>query len=141
MKKTRIMFAGDLHKRSKDITTIEGYVKCCTAVQLELMQLCKELNIEYFVSLGDWYDKGYVSDVAVALADYDFDIRMSNQLNGNFYGLIGNHIRLNMDSNPELHIIQPHPIYASRRVVSRDSQIMKTPEILRINNVQISFKN
>lgn len=135
----RVMFAGDLHKKSKDITTIEGYVECVNAVQRALMSDIKMLSVNYFISLGDWYDKGYAVDVAASLADYDIDLEMSKMLNGKFYGLIGNHIRLNMDSNPELYIIQPHPVYHVRRRVTRTEQIMKTPEILRIGNVQISF--
>lgn len=137
--KVRIMFAGDLHKKSKDITTIEGYVECVNAVQRALMSDIKTLFIDYFISLGDWYDKGYATDVAASLADYDVDLEMSRILNGNFYGLIGNHIQLNMDSNPELYIIQPHPEYSVRRRMIRAEQIMKTPKILRIGNVQISF--
>ena len=135
----RIMFAGDLHKRSKDITTIEGYVKCNTAVQLDLMRIISEYKITHFISLGDWYDKGYADDVSASLSDYDLDIQMANQLNGNFYGVIGNHIRLNMDSNPELHLIQPHDRYTSRRGTTRTEQIIKTPNILRISDVQISL--
>lgn len=135
----RVMFAGDLHKRSKDITTIEGYVECTLAVQKTLMNDINVLGVDYFVSLGDWYDKGYAVDISASLADYDLDIEMANQLNGKFYGLIGNHIRLGMDSNPELHIIQPHPKYKPRRKTPRTEQIMKTPEVLRIRDVQISF--
>lgn len=135
----RFGFAGDLHKRAKDITTIEGYVNCTLAVQKSLMETIKELELDAFGSLGDWYDKGYVADVAASLSDYDLDIEMSRQLNGQFYGLIGNHIRLNMDSNPELHLIQPHPYYKSRKPITRKDQIIKTPEYLRVYDVQISF--
>lgn len=133
------MFAGDLHKRAKDITTIEGYVNCTLAVQNALMQEIKDKGITKFVSLGDWYDRGYTSDVAASLSDYDIDIKMSEILNGEFYGVIGNHIRLSLDSNPELHLIQPHPILQSRRYTSREEQIIKTPNILRIGDVQISL--
>lgn len=133
------MFAGDLHKRSKDITTIEGYVKCNTAVQLALMQEIRDKNIDYFVSLGDWYDKGYAEDVSASLADYDLDIQMNALLNGNFYGVIGNHIKLSLDSNPELHLIQPHPTLRSRRATLRSEQIIRTPKIIRVNDVQISL--
>lgn len=135
----KIGLAGDLHKRAKDISTIQGYVNCNIAVQRDLMRLIKETNMDYFISLGDWYDKGYTSDVSASLADYDIDIEMANLLNGKFYGLIGNHIRLNMDSNPELHLIQPHPVYKSRRTVIRQEQVMKTPKMLRLGTVQISF--
>lgn len=135
----RIMFAGDLHKRAKDITTIEGYVNCTLAVQRALMQEIKNRGVTKFVSLGDWYDRGYSSDIAASLSDYDIDIKMSEMLGGEFYGVIGNHIRLSLDSNPELHLIQPHPLFKSRRSTTRDSQIIKTPNFFRVGDVQISL--
>lgn len=136
-----LLFAGDLHKRHKDISTIEGYVACTQAVQHSLMDLIKEKGIDYFIHIGDWYDKGYAGDIASALVDYDVDIQMSRLLNGNFYGLIGNHIRLSMDSNPELHLIQPHPYLRSRRQSTRTDQIIRTPRMLKVNDVQISFQH
>lgn len=136
-----VLLGGDLHKRPVDISTIEGYVECNYAVQQSLIDLIKEMLIDYFISLGDWYDKGYASDVSASLVDYDLDLEMRRILKGNFYGLIGNHVRLNMDSNPELHLIQPHPYLTSRRKTRRKEQILKTPEILRIRDVQISFQH
>ena len=138
-KDVSILFGGDIHKRPKDITTIEGYVNCNIAVQRSLMKEISQRMYDLFISMGDWYDKGYVGDVAASLADYDLDIEMSHILGGRFYGVIGNHIRLNLDSNPELHIIQPHPVYKTRRLTSRDTQIMKTPDYIRIRDVQISL--
>lgn len=135
----KIMFAGDLHKLHKDISTISGYVKCCNAVQRALMKLIEQKGITHFVSLGDWYHKGYSSDIAASLADVDLDIQMHNILNGNFYGVIGNHLRLNMDSNPELHLIQPHDTIVSRRAPTRQYQIIRTPATLTIGTVQISL--
>ena len=135
----RLLVAGDLHKRAKDITTIEGYVQCTKAVQAKLMEEIEDKNVDIFISLGDWYDKGYATDVAASLADYDLDIKMAHQLKGKFYGLIGNHIRLGLDSNPELHIIQPHDVYKTRCATPRDEQIMKTPNRLILNNVQVSL--
>lgn len=135
----KVMIAGDLHKRMKDITTIRGYTNVCRKIQLDLMQAIKELGITHFISLGDWFDSGYGSDVAAALSHTDIDREMASLLNGNFYGLIGNHIRIRMDSNPELFLIQPHPIYKSRHKVTRDYQILKTPRDLVLNGVQFSF--
>ncbi|MBQ2885905.1 MAG: metallophosphoesterase [Alphaproteobacteria bacterium] len=138
---TNLLFGGDLHKRHKDITTIEGYVNCTHLVQKALMQLVVERDVDYFTHLGDWFDKGYASDIAAALVDYDMDLQFSKKLNGNFYGLIGNHIRLSMDSNPELHLIQPHAYLKSRKKTTRKEQIIRTPNMLRINDVQISFQH
>lgn len=134
-----IALAGDLHKRPKDITTIKGYTSCCDTVQDSLITMIEDLGITHFISLGDWYDKGYVDDIASALADVSREERMSRMLNGNFYGVIGNHIRLKMDSNPELMLIQPHPIIKSRKPVSRTEQVIKTPDHIIIGGVQISL--
>lgn len=135
----KIAFAGDLHKRPKDISTIKGYVKATDKVQESIIQLIKDEGITHFVSLGDWYDKGYVDDVASALADTTRDEYMNNVLGGNFYGVIGNHIRLRLDSNPELMLIQPHPTILSRKRVKREEPIIKTPSHIVIGRVQISL--
>ena len=139
MSTVRLMFAGCLHKRPGDISTIEGYAECCKAVQFSLMEEIAKNRIDKFVSMGDWFDKGYGTDVISSLADTEIDRQMAAQLKGEFYGVIGNHIRLNLDTNPELFLIQPHPVFKTRKKVSREEQIIKTPDVLMINGVQISF--
>ena len=135
----RILCGGDLHKRMSDITTIHGYTKAFQMVQSDIMNAITDLGVTHFFSLGDWFDSGYGSDTAAALAHTDIDREMYKLLKGNFYGLIGNHIRIRMDSNPELFLIQPHPYYVSRHEVKRDFQIIQTPKELVLNGVQICF--
>lgn len=135
----KVLIGADLHKRATDISTIKGYVNCNQAVQRDLMRIIIEKSYTHFISAGDWYDRGYIADVSASLADYDLDREMNALLKGNFYGVIGNHIRLSLDSNPELHLIQPHHKYKSRRVTTRTEQIMKTPDIIMLNGVQISL--
>lgn len=137
--KYRVLIGGDLHKRMVDITTIHGYVKAFCRVQVDIMNAIKELGVTHFISLGDWFDGGYGSDTAAALSHTDIDREMYTMLNGNFYGLIGNHIKIRMDSNPELFLIQPHPVYVSRHNVARDYQIIRTPNDLILNGVQFCF--
>lgn len=137
--RTRVLLAGDLHKRPKDISTISGYCLATARVQDDLVKSIIDHEVTHFVSLGDWYDKGYVSDIPAALVDVDRDIHMSNVLNDNFFGVIGNHISLSLDSNPELHLIQPHDRYVSRRTY-RDRQVIRTPEVLNLDHgLQISL--
>ena len=135
----RIGLAGCLHKRMKDITTIRGYAKVCIDMQMQLMKLIKELELTDFYSTGDWFDIGYGSDTSAALAHTDIDREMASLLNGHFYGVIGNHIKLRMDSNPELFLIQPHPYFTSRHKIIRKDQIIKTPDVIMHGRVQISF--
>lgn len=136
--RARVLIGGDLHKRPKDISTMSGYVDACKKVQDDLLQSIRTHNVTHFISLGDWYDKGYMGDVPAALADVEIDMAMADELNGNFYGLIGNHIKLQLDSNPELHLIQPHPVYTSRKMY-RQEQIIRTPNELFLDGLQISF--
>lgn len=139
MAKYRVMIAGDLHKRMKDITTIQGYCDACRKVQIDLIKAISKLEVTHFISLGDWFDGGYGSDVAAALTHADIDRLMADRLDGNFYGLIGNHIRIRMDSNPELFLIQPHKVFTTRHPVSRREQIIRTPDRLVLNSTEIIF--
>lgn len=134
----KIMLAGDLHKRMRDGKII-NYTRANFLVQTDLMKAIDDLGITHFISLGDWFDRGYGSDVAAALTHTDIDREMSLRLKGNFYGLIGNHIRLRMDSNPELFLIQPHPTLVSRHSIARDYQVIKTPDSLRLGPIQFCF--
>lgn len=135
----KILFAGDLHKKAKDPDNIINYVSCNVAVQKQLMKLINDKGITKFISIGDWYDRGYVNDMSAGFSATDMDIQMSKLLKGEFYGVIGNHIRLKLDSNPELFLIQPHPTLTTRHPVYRREQIIRTPDILRVGDVQISF--
>lgn len=137
--KYKILYGTDLHKRMKDLTTIRGYVSACRKVELDIIEELKAGGYTHFISGGDWFDKGYGSDVAAALAHTDIDRELMDAVNGNFYGVIGNHIKIRMDSNPELFLIQPHPYYKSRHTVARTEQIIKTPKDLILNGVQIHF--
>lgn len=138
-KKYKILFGGDLHKRPIDLSTIKGYTEVNYKIQCDVMNELRDGGYTHFISLGDWFDEGYGSDTAAALAHTDIDKEMSGVVNGNFYGLIGNHIKIRMDSNPELFLIQPHPYYKSRHKIYRDYQIIRTPKELILNGVQICF--
>jgi len=137
--KYKFLVGGDFHKRMQDISTIRGYVNAYIAVQMDIMNELRDGGYYGFLGLGDWFDKGYGSDVAAALAHTDIDRQMADIVNGNFYGLIGNHIKIRLDSNPELFLIQPHPKYVSRHESLRKEQIIKTPNSLIFNGVQIHF--
>lgn len=137
--KYKLLCGGDLHKRMKDLTTIRGYVSACNKVQMDIINELKTGGYTHFLGLGDHFDKGYGSDVAAALAHTDIDRELMEAVNGNFYGVIGNHVKIRMDSNPELFLIQPHEYYKSRHKVARTEQIIKTPKDLILNGVQIHF--
>lgn len=140
----RILLGGDLHKRGSDISTIKGYRKVFIKVQYALMDLIRELKITKFISLGDWYDKGYQtsseSPVRESALDQRMDQEMNRLLNGEFYGLIGNHIRLGYASNPETILIQPNELFkVDTGNIKIKEQVIKTPKVLTVNGVDIHF--
>ena len=135
----KVLFGTDLHKRTKDLTTIKGYCEANRMVQQDIMKFITDEDVDYFVHAGDWYDGGYGSDVGAALSHTDLDYEMNKLLKGNFYGVIGNHIRIRMDSNPELFLIQPHEFFKSRWECDRTEQIIKTPRFFIVDGVQISL--
>jgi len=135
----KILFAGDFHKKATDPPSIVGYTKVQRSIHHDLSNLISERGCDTLIELGDWYDRGYVDNSAAALSDVDFDISLNKKLNGEFYGLIGNHLRIRMDNNPELYLIQPHPYLTSRLPIARQEQIIKTPDKLKFGTVQISF--
>lgn len=139
--KAKILFAGDLHKKMKDISTIRGYVKVANEIEQDLINILKTEGFTHFISLGDWYDRGYGGDVSSALAHTELDRELANAVNGNFYGVIGNHVKLQLDSNPELFLIQPHDSLKTRNAVPRDYQIIRTPRRVDIGKCSIYLQH
>ena len=135
----RVLVGCDLHKRTKDITTIRGYVEANQRVQRDIYNFIKENNVDIFISAGDWYDGGYGADIGAALVHTASDIELHKLLKSQFYGVIGNHIRVRMDSNPELFLIQPHDTFVSRWKCDRDYQIIRTPRYIYVDGVQFSL--
>ena len=135
----KLLFLSDLHERMKDLTTIKGYCNANRAVQADIKDFCISENIDIIIEAGDLFDGGYGSDVGAALAHADAIMELAKVVHGEFYGVIGNHIRVRMDSNPELYLIQPHDVYKSRWETDRVEQIIKTPRTFMVNGVQISL--
>ena len=61
---TNLLFAGDLHKRHKDISTIEGYVKCTHAVQAQLERVIQDRHVDYFISLGACFSNRHAVELS-----------------------------------------------------------------------------
>lgn len=135
----KVVIAGDRHDRPQDISSIRGYCRGLDKVKADLYHKALSEGWTHFISLGDLYDAGYGSDVASALNHVNFDMLFNRLLKGNYYGLIGNHIRVRMDSNPELFLIQPHPTYKMSCTCTRTEQIIKTPNFLKLGNIGFYF--
>ena len=67
-----VLFVPDLHKRDIDFSSIKGYMSAIEEVQKDLLNFLYSVDADkkYFVSLGDWYDKGYRSTSRVFIDSY-----------------------------------------------------------------------
>lgn len=133
-----VMFVPDLHKRDVDFTSIKGFIGAVEQVQKDIIEALGKLEKPVFVSLGDWYDKGYRS-TARTLADIYYDRKIAEKVGGDAYICLGNHFFLERDANPEMYIIQPSYLYKPRKDFPNQEAIFKTVPYLVIGDVQISF--
>ena len=138
MSPTTILFVPDLHKRDVDFTSIKGYVEAIELVQQDIVEYLKTLENGVFVSMGDWYDKGYRSTGRV-FADSFYDMEIAKAVNGCAYICLGNHFFLERDSNPEMYLIQPSYLYKPRISVPMQEPTFKTADHIIIGKTQISF--
>jgi Icc-related predicted phosphoesterase len=134
----RVLFVTDLHKRDTDLSSIVGYTNATDAVQRDILAFIKQHEITHLVSTGDWYDKGY-RNVNRLFNDINFDARLAEAVNGNFYMCLGNHFFLERDSNPEMYLVQPNDKHKPVREVMAIEPVIKVPNNLRIGEVQISL--
>lgn len=135
-----ILFAPDLHKRDVDFSSIKGYMRAVELVQQDILRYLQSLDTDenYFISLGDWYDKGYRSTGRVYI-DAFYDKAIADAVDGNAYICIGNHFFLERDANPEMYLIQPSYLYQPKDSVPMSEPVFKTVPYLKIGPVQISF--
>lgn len=136
----RVLLLYDRHKREDDFKTIKGYIDVQTKQTDDILDYIKEAGITHVIELGDLYDRGY-HKVGAQHADTMDEIAISDAVNGNYYGLIGNHLFLERDSNPEFYLIQPNN-YAHLQPATKKKfrkPVIKVQDKLVIGNTQFSF--
>lgn len=134
-----LLYLTDLHKKMQDVSTLRGYRNAVNLVMQDIFKLVEERQITHIVLGGDWYDSGFSAEVNLALVDVDDEKKLKNMVKGNLYGVIGNHINIKMSSNPELYLIQPHDKYRIRESERIKEQVIKTPEYLELEGVNLYF--
>jgi hypothetical protein len=132
----KVLFVTDLHKRDIDFTSIGGYTKAIDEVQSDLLKFIEQQGVTHMISTGDWYDKGYKSTNRVN-SDRNFDEKFSKLTD--FSMCLGNHFFLERDNNPEMYLIQPHPKHKPLKPIAAFEPVIKTPDKIRIDPVQISL--
>lgn len=136
----RVLLIYDRHKREDDFKTIKGFIEAQSKQTDEILKCIEEEGITHVIEMGDLYDRGY-HKVGAQHADTMDEIAISDAVNGNYYGLIGNHLFLERDSNPEFYLIQPNN-YAHLQPATKKKfrkQVIKVQDSLIIGNTQFSF--
>ena len=136
---SKILIVPDIHLKARDVSTIRGYVANATENVRRLTKYVSSNGFTHVFLLGDVFDRGYDADLSKTFSHISLMESLAEAVNGNLYGVIGNHIRLKLDTNPELYLIQPHKELVTREVVERKEQIIKTPDRLVLNGCEFLF--
>ena len=136
----RVLLEMDRHKRWQDPDNIQGYCLAQSLFEDDLHRAIAELNLTHVIHMGDLYDRGY-NQAGAQYADTLDDFLLCTALKGRYYGLIGNHLYLERDSNPEFYLIQPNPYPELQPLLKRKfrEKVIRVVDDLVIGNVQFSF--
>lgn len=135
-----VMLLTDRHKKDTDFQTIKGFCEATSLVSDDIEETVKRRKVTHIIHMGDLYHRGYQKQDSQYVDTYD-DFRLSQMVNGNYYGVVGNHLLLERDANPEFYLIQPNKYPALQPVSKRKfkKQVIRLEDELIIGPVQFSF--
>lgn len=135
-----ILCVTDRHKRDIDFSSIKGYCDASAQVTEDILEIIQEKDITHVVEMGDLYHRGYTK-ISAQYADVMDDIAIRDAVNGNYYGVVGNHLMLERDNNPEFYLIQPNNYPDLQPILKRKFRqpIIRVVDDLVIGPVQMSF--
>lgn len=135
-----VLLVYDRHKRDVDLSSIKGYCDASSAVTDDLFKIIEDYKVTKVIEMGDLYDRGYTK-IGAQYVDMMDEIALRDLVEGEYYGLLGNHLMLERDNNPEFYLIQPNSYKGLKPLVQRKfrQQVIKVVDELIIGNTQISF--
>lgn len=135
----RVLYVSDRHKRYADFSTIRNYRTAMHKVDQDLLQFVKDQHITHIINGGDLFDCGY-RNVASLYDDVNYEQKLADAVNGQYYMCIGNHFFHERDSNPEIYLTQPGGRYVPKQpLLSLKEPVIKTPDFVRIGCAQFSL--
>jgi predicted phosphodiesterase len=135
----KLLIITDTHLRDVDFRTIRGFKSTVESFFMDtILSTIHNEGITDIMFMGDITDKGYRS-VGTSLSHSSILERLKAEVpNGIFGTLLGNHFFIEMQNNPELYWIQPHPVYKPTEQIYRTEPILQTPDVFVIGNTQFS---
>lgn len=128
----------DSHWRDVDFKTIGGFCKAVSLTSQDFIKICKDVKATRIISTGDLCDKGYRT-IHETFTHRNLLQEMNDITRNQVYMVIGNHFFLERDTNPELYWIQPHQIYKPIKSIYAKEPLLKTPNQIMVNCMQISL--
>lgn len=136
----KVLLVWDRHKKAEDFKTIKGFCDANSLVSDDILDFVKKESITHVISLGDLYHRGY-NEMGAQYADTLDDIMLSDAVNGNYYLVVGNHLFLERDANPEFYLIQPNKYPHLQPSTNRrfKKRVIQVEDELVIGCTQFSF--
>ena len=134
-KPLRVLMITDTHFRDKDFKTIGGYVKATNAVLDQIEEIIIREKIDIAIHGGDVVDSGFSQQSMVHHFMNRLN-RIKQLLHGMFFVVVGNHLFLEIDNNPEVYWIQPSDIIKPREPIFAEEPLLLAPYAVRINGTQ-----
>lgn len=134
----RVLITTDKHVRDVDFKTIKGYKDALRANILDQIEYCENNEVTHVIDTGDIGDKGF-RDLSQAYSWENLFKRWRKSCD--YYSVIGNHLFLEMDSNPELFWIQPNQYIRPKDpnyIMPAEPLIKVVPQLI-IGTVMFSF--
>jgi len=134
----RVLYLSDLHWMYRDPTTVRHYMYTNELVYNDIIRCIKDQKITHIIQGGDWCDTGYKS-IGYNNRHSSMVEELRDLVNGNLFMVIGNHINLKKDDNPEVYWIQPTDRIQCSITTVRKQPLIKTPDYILLNTTQISL--
>lgn len=106
----KVLAVTDIHFRDSDFTTIKHSTKATEKVFYDIIKFAEKTDDLTIILGGDVFDKGY-RQVGPSYAHRNLIERLHLACDGELYLVMGNHVFLERDSNPELYLMQLHSTF------------------------------
>lgn len=134
----KVLAVTDIHFRDSDFTTIKHSTKATEKVFYDIIKFAEKTDDLTIILGGDVFDKGY-RQVGPSYAHRNLIERLHLACDGELYLVMGNHVFLERDSNPELYLMQPHSTFKPLIETYAIRPLLKVVDKIIINSTQFSL--
>lgn len=137
----RVLPITDRHNRDRNFDTVGGFVKVQGMIGNDIINFFnKDVYKDIAIHMGDVFDQGYRSAIATYV-DTSRERRLKDAVNGDNFLVVGNHLYIQRDSNPEFLMLQPDPRFIPKRKLDLvpEDKVFHVADAIIIDDIQISL--